>query len=183
MRPDTMRRVSVVGTSGAGKTAFARRLAAALDVPHVELDELHWGPGWSAADAATFADSVRAATSGEAWIVDGNYQGKLGRLVWERADTVVWIDPPRWRVMWQVATRTFVRAGGRKVLWHGNTESWGGFAVWRAPEDSIIRWAWKTYSSNVARYEYAMRDPTNGGLTFHRLRSRREQMEFVDAVR
>jgi len=32
------KRVAVVGTSGAGKTTFARSLAAITDAPHIELD-------------------------------------------------------------------------------------------------------------------------------------------------
>jgi adenylate kinase family enzyme len=35
-----MTRVVVIGTSCAGKTAFARSLACALSFPHVELDAL-----------------------------------------------------------------------------------------------------------------------------------------------
>jgi len=46
-----MRRVSVVGTVGSGKTTFARALARKLDVPYVELDELNWGPRWTQASA------------------------------------------------------------------------------------------------------------------------------------
>jgi ATP-dependent protease Clp ATPase subunit len=37
-------RLVVVGTSAVGKTTFARALATALQVPFVELDELHWSP-------------------------------------------------------------------------------------------------------------------------------------------
>jgi len=33
-----MRSVSVVGNPGSGKSRLARRIAAVLDVPHVELD-------------------------------------------------------------------------------------------------------------------------------------------------
>ncbi|MER6939714.1 shikimate kinase [Nocardioides sp. NPDC127514] len=39
-------RVSVVGSSGSGKSTVARRLAETLGVRYVELDALHWRPGW-----------------------------------------------------------------------------------------------------------------------------------------
>ena len=44
--PMDLRRVAVVGTSCAGKTTFAKALAAQLQAPHIELDALHHGPGW-----------------------------------------------------------------------------------------------------------------------------------------
>ena len=178
-----MERVSVVGTSGSGKTTFARRLAAAMRVEHVELDALHWGPGWTSASAESLSESVREATASDAWVVDGNYQGKLGDQVWRLADTVVWLDPSRPRLMWQVVTRTARRAALRAPLWNGNTETWGGFAVWRGPEDSIVAWAWSTFSANRARYEQAMRDPSNSHLTFRRLRTRREVERFIAEAR
>jgi adenylate kinase family enzyme len=40
-------RVSILGTSGSGKTTLARRLAAALDLPHLELDAVFHQPGWT----------------------------------------------------------------------------------------------------------------------------------------
>ena len=43
------RRVSIVGSTGTGKTTFGRELAAILAVPFVELDALFWGPNWSKA--------------------------------------------------------------------------------------------------------------------------------------
>jgi adenylate kinase family enzyme len=86
-----VQRVSVVGCSGSGKSTLARRLSGVLGVPHIELDALHWGPDWSAASAEELSERVRQATAADAWVVDGSYQSKLGTLVWERADTVVWV--------------------------------------------------------------------------------------------
>ena len=34
-------RIVVVGTSGAGKTALTRRIAALLELPHIELDAIN----------------------------------------------------------------------------------------------------------------------------------------------
>jgi adenylate kinase family enzyme len=41
-----MKRVVVIGNSGGGKSTLARRVAAQLDCPHVEVDSLLWQPGW-----------------------------------------------------------------------------------------------------------------------------------------
>jgi adenylate kinase family enzyme len=46
-----VKRVNVKGSSGSGKSTFARELAAKLDLPYVELDALHHGPNWERADA------------------------------------------------------------------------------------------------------------------------------------
>ncbi|MFT4262487.1 MAG: AAA family ATPase [Nocardioides sp.] len=177
-----MRRVSVVGCSGSGKTTFAARLAATLGVPHVEMDALHWGPDWAEASADELVARVREATAGDTWVIDGNYQGKIGTLAWERADAVVWLDLPRWRVMWQVLSRTAARAATGRELWNGNRESWGGFALWRG-EESVIWWAWTSHPDVRRRYEDAMRDPAYAHLAWHRLTSRAGADAFlVDIV-
>jgi adenylate kinase family enzyme len=41
-----MRRVSVVGNSGSGKTTFAAELAWRMGVPCLELDAVFHQPGW-----------------------------------------------------------------------------------------------------------------------------------------
>ena len=78
-----LRRVIVVGTSGSGKTTFARRLAEILDVPHFELDQLHWGPNWTPKDMAEFRQLTEAAVAGERWVIDGNYS-KVQDIIWSR---------------------------------------------------------------------------------------------------
>ena len=177
-----MKRISVVGSSGAGKTTVARRLAEALSTPHIELDALYWGEGWSAATTAELSERVRAATAGEAWVVDGNYWNKLGAQVWAAADTVVWVSPPRWRAMWQSLTRTVRRATTRQELWNGNRESWRGLRFWRG-EESILWWAWTAYDRTQERYAQAMADPQWSHLRFHRLRTRVEVDRFIAQVR
>ncbi len=66
-------RIVVVGTSGSGKTTFARKIAAALNLPRVEIDALNWLPGWvalNATDPVQLQRRVDAATAGEAWAAE-----------------------------------------------------------------------------------------------------------------
>ena len=74
MKPELAEmRVVVVGTSGAGKTTFADALAAALQLQHTELDQLHWGPGWTPAPTEQFVRATAQAAAGQRWVMDGNY--------------------------------------------------------------------------------------------------------------
>jgi cytidylate kinase len=54
-----MRRVSVVGNSGSGRSRLAARIAAGLAVPHVELDALYHLAGWQPADPAELLRQAR----------------------------------------------------------------------------------------------------------------------------
>ena len=97
-----MRRISVIGTSGSGKTTFARRLAERAKLPHVELDALFWGPNWTPADDTLFRERVTTALSGDAWVCDGNYSS-VRPMVLARADTVIWLDLPLLVCLWHRA--------------------------------------------------------------------------------
>src|SRR5689334_20550443 len=45
--PRTTQRILVTGASGAGKTTLRQTISDVLDLPTVELDSLHHGPGWT----------------------------------------------------------------------------------------------------------------------------------------
>jgi adenylate kinase family enzyme len=69
-------RIVVVGTSGAGKTTLARKIAALLVLPHIELDAINWQSGWrdlTRHDPEEFVRRVAEVIAAEAWVVDGNY--------------------------------------------------------------------------------------------------------------
>ena len=145
-----LRKIAVVGTTCTGKTTIAKRLAEIYGVPHVELDALHWGPDWSEATADEFRARVQRALAVDGWVVDGNYTGKLGELVLERADLVVWLDPSLPTVLRRLGTRTVRRVRTGEELWAGNRETWRGAFFSR---DSLFLWALKTHWPRRARYE------------------------------
>lgn len=172
-----VQRISVVGNSGSGKTTLARQLGAALAVPHLELDSVFHQPGWQPLDRDSFRQRVEAFTTGRAWVVDGNY-GAVRDIVWARADTVIWLDPPRRRVMRRLIVRTLRRTVTRAELWNGNREPWTNLFRLN-PQESIIVWAWTKDRVYRERYLAARADPAFGHLAFIRLRTPGEAAALV----
>jgi adenylate kinase family enzyme len=172
-----LRRVNVKGTSGSGKTTFARELARRLDLPFVELDALHHGPNWYQPTAEEFSARVREAIEArpDGWVIDGNYESKLGTTVVGAADTIVWLDLPlplKLRRLWR---RTILRIRDDVELWSGNRESWRGAFLGR---DSLFWWMLKTHF----RHRRTWPRRYGGDPRFVRLRSVREAREWLDGV-
>jgi adenylate kinase family enzyme len=91
--PNCGHRISIVGTSGSGKTTLAKNISQQLQIPHIELDALHWEPNWTEATDQVFRDPISVALKGDHWVVDGNYS-QVRYLVRGSADTVVFLDYP-----------------------------------------------------------------------------------------
>jgi len=129
-------RVNVKGISGSGKTTFARKLAERLGVPYLELDAVHHiGPNWTEATAEELQAAACEFMAGapDGWVIDGNYEGKLGDLVVEQADLVVWLDLPLRVSLRRLWRRTHGRLRNNVELWGGNRESWrAAFLGWNS---------------------------------------------------
>lgn len=174
-----MKRVSVVGNAGSGKSRLAERIARTLGVPYVELDAIHHLPGWEPIDPDEFLARLTAVSATDEWVIDGNYRiVVVDGPVWQRADTVVWLDLPRRTVMRQVTVRTLRRITRREELWNGNREPMRNLWAWD-PYRSIIRWAWTQHTKYQDRFSSAMASPTFDHIDFVRLRSHEEAEQWI----
>jgi adenylate kinase family enzyme len=172
-----LRRVNVKGTSGSGKTTFAQELARRLDVPFVELDALHHGPNWYQPTAEEFSAIVREAMDAlpDGWVIDGNYESKLGNLVLGHADTIVWLDLPFALKFQRLLRRTMTRIRGDVELWSGNKETLRG-AFWS--RDSLFWWMVKTH----VRHRRKWPGRFAGDPRLVRLRSVEEARKWLDTT-
>ena len=168
------RRISVVGTIGSGKTTFARKTSQLLDVPHIELDALHWEPNWVEAPSDVFRERVKQSLQRDSWIVDGNYH-QVRDIVWSRADTVVWLDYPFRTIMGRLVKRTLRRIFTHEKLWNGNQEHIRGLFT----RDSVFLWAIRTYRRRRRQYPILLSRAENSHLAVVRLRSPREATRFL----
>ena len=87
---EVLARVNVVGTSGSGKSTFARLLASKLELPVMEMDALYWDRNWSEPSDEVFFTRLRAALAQPRWVLDGNYDRTLP-IKWQAATTVIWL--------------------------------------------------------------------------------------------
>jgi adenylate kinase family enzyme len=153
-------RIVVIGTSGAGKSTLARRIAARLELPHIELDAINWQADWrdlTRHDPPEFVRRVNEAIRADAWVVDGNY-GLVRDQLWPRATHLIWLDYERPVIMARVIRRSLLRAVLRTELWASNRERWRHMLRPSHP----IRWAWsncarhrREYAERLQRQEYA----------------------------
>lgn len=168
-----------MGNAGSGKSGLAGRIARILDVEHVELDSIHHLADWEPIDPDEFLALVTTITAREGWVIDGNYRSVVvDGPVWQHADTVVWLDLPRRRVIAQVTRRTLRRVLRRERLWNGNRERLRNLYAWD-PNRSIVRWAWTQHAEYRERYGTAMASPTLDHLHFVRLRSHDEAERWL----
>jgi adenylate kinase family enzyme len=172
---ETMQRLLVVGTSGAGKTTLARRLAERYQLSHIELDRLFWRPGWRHRERDEFRRLVEQAVSAPGWVADGNY-GMLRDLLWPRATHVIWLNYPLPLVVWQVTRRTVANILAGRDVFPGCRETFANSFMSR---QSVIWWTISTYHERRRRYAALRRAQTFPQLAWRELRSPRETRHFL----
>ena len=150
---------------------------------HVECDALAWGPSWTPRPAETFRALAGEATSGDAWVSDGNYGGAGVRdLIWRRADTIVWLDYPFGVVFWRLLRRTLSRIRSREELWPGtgNRETIRNSFFSR---ESLFVWLLRTYWRRRRLFPELLERPEYRHLAVHRFRRPADAERWLEAQR
>jgi adenylate kinase family enzyme len=168
------RRVIVTGLAGSGKSTFSLALAAKTGLPVIHLDLHFWKPGWVAPSETEWREKQCGVLADNAWIADGNYHETLD-LRLERADTVVFLDPP-W---WLCAGRAFLR-GFRMP---SELPEGCDYSAWLRLRDEwrlAVR-IWRKRRSEP-EHEHEIISQHGQHVALHVLRSKRAVREFLDGL-
>lgn len=101
-----MQKIMIIGSGGSGKTTLAKRLGEKLNVPVHHLDNYFWQPGWQETPQIDFVEKQFDLVEQDCWIIDGNYIRTCSIRLHE-ADTIIFLDIPRWRCLYQAIKRQF----------------------------------------------------------------------------
>jgi adenylate kinase family enzyme len=168
-----MRKVVIIGYGGAGKSMLARALGAILAVEVIHLDRYFWHPGWVETPRERWREVVKELVARDAWVMDGNYSSTMD-IRMPAADTIIFMDVPRWRCLWRVTIRLIrYRGKSRPDLPLGCPEK----LDW-----AFLKWIWdfpKSHRPEFAKLfaEHAL------GRTIVIIRSPREVGALLTALR
>ena len=91
--PLKMKRLLIIGSPGAGKSTFARKLRDKTGLPLYYLDRIYHKPDRTTVSCAVFDQQLQTILQTDSWIMDGNYQRTLP-LRFEACTDIFFLDFP-----------------------------------------------------------------------------------------
>ncbi len=173
-----MRRVVVVGSSCSGKTVMAEAISRRLGLPHIEVDAMVWLPEWSLPSDDALLAQVSRVTASDAWVIDGVFP-EHRKLVWSRADTVVWLNYPMTVVFMRALRRTLKRCLTHEPLGQHNVETWQRTFFSR---NSQLLWVVQSWRKRRRDYPKIMRRPEFSHLRFVQIRSPQQAQAWLEKL-
>jgi hypothetical protein len=169
-----MKRVAVFGNAGGGKSTLARKLAALTGLPLHALDLIAFKAGGDAVEEDEYLKSHAEILRQENWIIDGYGSVASAFERFEVADTLIYIDLPRFThyrwVLKRFAKSLFVKPEG----WPEDPQLW-------ASTRSGLRTVGLCHQHLTPKYRAYVADAA-GSKRVHHLRSPRQIRAFLKAV-
>lgn len=167
-----MKKILVIGSSGAGKSILSRKLGEITGLPVIHLDFHHWRSGWTEPPKDVWEGQVTELLKGDEWIMDGNFGGTMERRL-EGCDTVVFLDLPRLVCAWRVIKRV--------LTYHGDTRPDLPEGCPEKFDLQFLKWVWDFPNRSRPKVLARIANVADRARVF-RLTSNREVEEFLNSM-
>lgn len=156
-----MKRILIIGSGGAGKSALATRLGEKTGFEVIHLDKLYWKPNWVEPQKEEWKKTVEEALKRDSWIMDGNFGGTMEMRI-AACDTVIFLDVPRLVCVWRVLKRA--------VFYHGRNRPDMADGCYEKFDWPFIKWVWNYPKRSKPKVE-ALLNSVEGEKKIFRLKS------------
>lgn len=99
------KKIVVVGVSASGKSTFTKKLAAKTNLPATFMDAIMWKPGWVYIGDEETIRKLDEVSLAEKWIIEGYISKNARTFVFDRADTIIYLDYSPWVSSWRYIRR------------------------------------------------------------------------------
>ncbi len=90
---DKIKRISIVGAPGTGKTTLAYKLKEIFNLPICHIDSIHHLPNWVLREEKERDSMILEEIKKDEWIIDGTYTNTLEERA-KVSDIVIFLDYP-----------------------------------------------------------------------------------------
>jgi adenylate kinase family enzyme len=168
-----MKKILIIGSSGAGKSVLSRRLHEVMRLPVIHLDKHYWRPGWTDPPKEEWQKRIAELLQQDEWIMDGNFGGTLEQRL-KACDTVVFLDLPRHVCTWRVLKRVLNSYGRtRSDLADGCPEHL---------DVPFLIWVWNFPKRSRPKVLERI-EKVSDQVRIYRLKNNREVEAFVTAIK
>lgn len=167
-----MKKVLIIGSGGAGKSTFARRLHEATNLPLFHLDKLYWKPNWVETPKAEIYEITERLMAGDEWIMDGNFNSTMEKRI-AASDTVFFLDMPRSLCVYQIFKRVF--------KYYKKTRPDMGEGCPEKFDLEFLKWVW-SFPKEVKPLIEARIERAGQGKNIIRFKSRKDVEKFFEIL-
>lgn len=163
-------RAVIVGANGAGKTWFARRIAAGRSIPVIGKDGLALLTGWQQRSRLEVRAAIRGSITADRWILEGG-PSILQPEVLARAECVIWLDLPAGLRFRRILWRSLRYIGRTRPEHPPGNRDWPGRRQWL--------FAWNAIKNDHAAREWIHTALADAVIHVVRLRTPQEVRRFL----
>ena len=88
---EKIKRISIIGGSGNGKTTLANNLGEVLKLPVYHLDGMNYSENWEEINKEKRDKIILEKVNEDEWVIDGTYNSTLKQRL-EKSDLVIYLD-------------------------------------------------------------------------------------------